>query len=135
MNRMQSLKEHLDALYATFNRKEHDMKSPKGADLFLFSLWVLLLLPACGGESEKAEPSIQISEEIGLIIEGMTCENCVNTVTRVLSRCEGVAEVHVSLEEGRADLGGDGMNVEILSKAVEGAGYKVKGVEGPAPAQ
>ena len=57
-----------------------------------------------------------------LIVTGMTCDGCVNAVTRVLSRVPGAAEVHVSLESGRADVAGTANPAQLL-EAVRKAGY------------
>ena len=65
-------------------------------------------------------------KEIELKIEGMTCMHCVNTVKRAISEIEGVEEVDVSLEEGRAKVKADeNVSCEQLKKAVETWGYKV----------
>ena len=100
-----------------------------------------LLLAACTGETgdgdrEEAAPAAApkpaAKQQCVLTIEGMTCKNCVNTITRVLSRCPGVAEVAVDLEGGTGTVKGDGMQVSDLTGAVEKAGYAVAGTEGPA---
>lgn len=112
--------------------------------LVLLVLLCLPLLFACGERSEdaskgsatqsKADPgAAPLPKEtmtVTLHIDGMTCEHCVNTVTRVLSGCEGVASVEVSLEESKAVVKGDKLNVAALSKVVQEASYKVTGVDG-----
>ena len=59
-------------------------------------------------------------------VEGMDCEGCVKSVTRMLSGVAGVAQVDVSLEEGRARVTYDPekSNLAEFRKAVERAGYK-----------
>jgi len=107
----------------------------------LVFLSVLALLAACGGESgdkgkEEAAPAQApapaATQECVLTIEGMTCQNCVNTIERVLSRCPGVTEAVVNLESGTGMVKGNGMQASDLQLAVEKAGYAVAGVEGPA---
>jgi copper chaperone len=65
-------------------------------------------------------------ETVELKVEGMDCEGCVKSVTRMLSAVPGVHEVDVSLAEARAmvtyDPGKTG--VADMKKAVERAGYK-----------
>jgi Cu+-exporting ATPase len=57
-----------------------------------------------------------------LAITGMTCAGCVNAVTRVLSRVPGAAEVHVTLDPGRAEIAG-AADPAALVAAVRKAGY------------
>lgn len=57
-----------------------------------------------------------------LAITGMTCEGCVNAVTRVLARVPGAADVHVTLEPGRAEIAGAASHTDLLA-AVRKAGY------------
>ncbi|RUM30874.1 MAG: copper-binding protein [Aquifex sp.] len=67
-------------------------------------------------------------EERELKIQGMTCQHCVNTVKKALSEVEGVSEVEVSLEEGKATVKLEKeVPFETLKKAVENWGYKVVG--------
>ncbi|NPB08192.1 MAG: heavy-metal-associated domain-containing protein [Aquificae bacterium] len=70
-------------------------------------------------------------KEVELKIEGMTCMHCVNTVRRALGEVEGVKEVSVSLEEGRAKVILEReVPPEELKKAVESWGYRVAEVRG-----
>jgi copper chaperone len=65
-------------------------------------------------------------ETVELKVEGMDCQGCVKSVTRMLSGVAGVEKVDVSLEEGRARVTFDPAksNLAELRKAVERAGYK-----------
>ena len=65
-----------------------------------------------------------------LSIEGMMCEHCAAHVTEALEAVRGVENVVVDLDSGTAKLDA-GLLVKdaALEKAVEDAGYKVKGVE------
>ena len=56
----------------------------------------------------------------------MTCAGCVNSVTRVLSALQGVAQVDVSLTKARAKVTYDPAmtGVEAMKQAIERAGYK-----------
>jgi copper chaperone len=59
-------------------------------------------------------------------VSGMTCQGCVNSVTRVLSAVPGVASVQVSLERGEAALRYDPAKATEaqLRQAVEDAGFE-----------
>jgi copper chaperone len=63
---------------------------------------------------------------VELKVEGMDCEGCVKSVTRMLSGVPGVASVEVSLAEARARVTYDPAKADVpaMKKAVERAGYK-----------
>ena len=63
---------------------------------------------------------------VELKVEGMDCEGCVKSVTRMLSGLPGVQKVDVSLAEARARVTYDPARagVQDMKKAVERAGYK-----------
>ena len=65
-------------------------------------------------------------ETVELKVEGMDCQGCVKSVTRMLSGVAGVQQVDVSLEAGRARVTFDPAqsNLAEIRKAVERAGYK-----------
>jgi copper chaperone len=60
-------------------------------------------------------------------IEGMSCEACVKSVTRMLQGVPGVQKVQVLLEEGKAQVTYDPAKAGVadLKHAVERAGYEV----------
>jgi copper chaperone len=63
-----------------------------------------------------------------LQIEGMRCDGCVKSVTRVLSALPGVREVRVSLDAGRASVRYDPSKAgaDAMRRAVASAGFKAK---------
>ena len=65
-------------------------------------------------------------ETVELKVEGMDCEGCVKSVTRMLSGVAGVAKVDVSLAEARARVTYDPARSgpADFKRAVERAGYK-----------
>ena len=65
-------------------------------------------------------------ETVELKVEGMDCDGCVKSVTRMLSGVAGVQKVDVSLAEGRATVTYDPAKAKIpdMKRAVERAGYK-----------
>ena len=66
-------------------------------------------------------------ETVTLNVQGMTCQGCVGSVTRVLKATPGVQSVDVQLQPGRAEVSYDPAraSVEDLKHAVEDAGYDV----------
>lgn len=67
-------------------------------------------------------PASQDHAATSLAVTGMTCDGCVNAVTRVLSRVPGADQVRVDLESGRAEIAGSAAPDALLA-AVRKAGY------------
>jgi len=67
-------------------------------------------------------------ETVRIGIDGMTCEGCVASVTRVLKALPGVEQVDVSLAAGSANVRYDAArtNVPAMRSAIEDAGYGVR---------
>ena len=75
----------------------------------------------------KAKPRYDhLMETVELKVEGMDCQGCVKSVTRMLSGVAGVQKVDVSLAEGRATVTYDPAKAQVadMKRAVERAGYK-----------
>ena len=66
-------------------------------------------------------------QNVTLNVQGMSCQGCVESVTRVLKATPGVRDVHVSLNPGRAEVSYDPAQatVNALRGAIEDAGYDV----------
>lgn len=63
-----------------------------------------------------------------LNVEGMSCNHCVMAVKKTVSAIQGVESVDVNLENGTVSVRhGDGVNMEQLKEAIQGAGYDVRG--------
>ena len=65
-------------------------------------------------------------ETVELKVEGMDCQGCVQSVTRMLSSLPGVQKVEVSLEKANASVTYDAAKsgVAEMKRAVERAGFK-----------
>ena len=65
-------------------------------------------------------------ETVEVRVEGMDCQGCVKSVTRMLHGVAGVAGVDVSLEQGRARITYDPAKAgpAEFKRAIERAGYK-----------
>ena len=66
-------------------------------------------------------------ETAKLQVQGMSCQGCVASVTRVLKAVPGVSDVSVTLQPSMATIGYDAAqtNVSALKTAIEDAGYGV----------
>lgn len=71
--------------------------------------------------------SLANSGKITLAVEGMTCAACSTRLERVLRKVDGVAEAEVSLAAERATVSFDPerVDVEDLTRAIDGAGFSV----------
>lgn len=56
-------------------------------------------------------------------VTGMTCEHCVNSVTKEVGGVSGVEAVAVDLASGRVTVTGSGYTDEQVAAAVDEAGY------------
>jgi copper chaperone len=65
-----------------------------------------------------------MAQTIELDITGMTCDHCVNAVTGALKEVEGVSDAVVSLDEKRATVTADTVDIGALIAAVEEEGYE-----------
>lgn len=61
---------------------------------------------------------------IELNITGMTCDHCVNAVTGALKDVDGVTDAVVSLDEKRATVTAESVDIAKLIAAVEEEGYE-----------
>jgi copper chaperone CopZ len=59
------------------------------------------------------------------VVQGMTCQHCVASVTEEVSEVSGVTGVDVDLASGRVAVHGAGVDEEAVVAAVSEAGYKV----------
>ena len=65
-------------------------------------------------------------ETLELKVEGLHCDGCVKSVTRMLTAVPGVENVDVSLAEGKASVRYDPAKAGVaeFKRAVERAGFK-----------
>ena len=72
----------------------------------------------------------EVNMTVTMKIQGMMCPHCEARVRDTLSAIDGVISADVSHSEDRATLViEDSLSTEVLTSAVEGAGYKVISVE------
>lgn len=59
-----------------------------------------------------------------LIVEGMTCQNCVRHVREALESIPGATDVSVNLQSGEVEV--SGVEVRAVIEAVVEQGYQVR---------
>ncbi len=65
-----------------------------------------------------------MAQKIEFDITGMTCDHCVHAVTTAIEETNGVNDVKVSLDEKRATVSGDAIDVAAIIAAVAEEGYE-----------
>ena len=123
----------LDAIYqaGSFSgAMEHPWMFPGWLKSLSAGLLTLVVIGSFFRIPEK-QPEIEDDEgnNMKLKIEGMTCEHCVNSVTRALKESRGVRSARVDLRKGEAVVTGGDIDVSLLREAVESLGYKVTGTD------
>jgi copper chaperone CopZ len=79
----------------------------------------------------KALPESNIKERITLVIKGMTCSHCAQSVQQALLGAPGVGAVEIDLNSGKAVVGGNKLDIDRMRKAIEGAGFQLMSWDGP----
>ena len=62
------------------------------------------------------------AETVVLNVTGMTCQGCVNSVTRIVKRADPAAEVAIDLPTGRLEAT-TAASAQVLAQAITAAGY------------
>lgn len=64
-----------------------------------------------------------------LMVDGMSCMGCVNSVKNLLRALPGIGQVEVDLGQGRVEVEHDpaSTSLEQLRAAIEAGGYQVVG--------
>ena len=95
---------------------------------------ILILIIIANSLLRLYYPSIFISEEslknneanLILSVAGMTCNNCVKSVTNSILDVKNVEDVDVDLITGKASINGDNINIDDAIVAITSLGYSVE---------
>jgi copper chaperone len=63
--------------------------------------------------------------KVVLMVKGMTCQGCVNSVTRIVKRSDPSAEVAIDLASGRLEAE-TAVEAQALAQAITAAGYETR---------
>ncbi len=62
-----------------------------------------------------------------ITVKGMSCQHCVNAVTKALSAIDGLKEISVSLEKGQASfIETKPVDRKVIVEALQKAGYEAE---------
>lgn len=64
-------------------------------------------------------------KSIVLDVKGMTCQGCVNAVTRIIKKSDPQADVKIDLQSGRVEAQ-SALAADTLAKAISAAGYEAQ---------
>ena len=64
-------------------------------------------------------------KQIVLDVKGMTCQGCVNSVTRIIKRADPAADVRIDLATGKVEAS-TSCTPDALAAAVTGGGYEAR---------
>mgnify|MGYP001821742458 CR=1 FL=1 len=114
---------------------EHHGESGGAGEWFgrICAVMLILLLtnalwpqPQPMGRGDLKMKDFEDEDTIELAVTGMRCNGCVESVTRVISECDGVEETSVDLAAGRASVRGSGFDRSSLAEAVRSLGFDVE---------
>lgn len=61
-----------------------------------------------------------------LYIDGMTCNNCVVSITKTLNKLDGVKVININLKTGEAIINTSNSNLKLIRDAIKDLGFEVK---------
>ncbi len=91
---------------------------------------VLLLLIANGYFQKKRSHNLKKTNNMNqrqIIVNGMNCNHCKNSVEKNLSTIEGISSVQVDLEQKTALVEGPDINLETIKNEIEKLGFEYGG--------
>ena len=71
-----------------------------------------------------AKNKVENDGRVKINISGMTCNHCVDTVSKTIKKIEGIEEFQVSLTDNAAYIKGN-FDKELLKNEIESVGYKI----------
>jgi copper chaperone len=69
------------------------------------------------------------NKDLLMQVDGMTCQGCVNSVTKAIRRLDPGAKVEVDLEHGRVHVVTKAQSIEV-AQALSTAGYEARAMTG-----
>jgi copper chaperone CopZ len=94
-----------------------------------YLFFLVILFSACNFDSsqKKSEPQVLELTRLEIVVEGMTCEGCENTVQEQLKKIEGVSAVSASHVDEIVIVEADTSlsKIDALEEAINSLGYTV----------
>jgi copper chaperone CopZ len=67
-------------------------------------------------------------KDLHIIVKGMTCNHCKETVEQNVGKLPGISGVEADLTSGKVHLSGENFNLTEIQRIIESLGYKYKGL-------
>ena len=90
----------------------------------LLVVLVNALRPRPGGGTEEDTVIPDSGQSLEIVIDGMRCNGCVQSIQRALSEISGVTEAEVRLEAGRATVRGNNLSADEVVGAITSLGFE-----------
>lgn len=88
-----------------------------------FVLVLILVYSLLPKKLTQGRPDMEEKPAAEFEVMGMSCSHCTHSVKRALEACKGVERAEVSLEEKRARVYGENLDMQTLSQAIANLGY------------
>lgn len=95
----------------------------------LCAIVLVLLLIYGANESKIKRTFVQnntSSEQVNLIIEGMNCQHCVNSIEKALQTQDNINNVFIDLKTGTAAIYGKNLQEDTIIKIINNTGFSAK---------
>ena len=63
--------------------------------------------------------------DVALIVKGMTCNHCKQTVAEAINACDGIQDVTINLESGETCIYGDNLNKQQIITSINNVGFSI----------
>ncbi len=63
--------------------------------------------------------------DLSLIVKGMTCNHCKETVTEAINTCNGIRDIRIDLESGQTYIYGNDLNKQQIIASINNVGYSI----------
>ena len=110
---------------------DHEMKS-FGALLLTITFLLILAnsyFSIFGGDMNKSinkKETLEFSQTISIIVDGMTCSHCKESVETAVLGCEGVEKTSVNITTGDVSVFGNNFNESLIKEKIINRGFAVK---------
>ena len=63
--------------------------------------------------------------DLSLIVKGMTCNHCKETVAEAINTCDGIRDIRINLESGETYIYGNNLNEQQIINSINDVGFSI----------
>ena len=91
------------------------------------ALFMLCVIAICGMFKNKTAPisNLDSNGDISLIVKGMTCNHCKETVHEAIIGCQNVDKTNINLSSGNVEIYGKHINSTEIIEAITKVGFSI----------